>query len=109
MASVSGDGTLRIWDVSGMTPRPAGPAVEDRRRCLVTLDAGVGDAYAVTFLPAGEGGERSVAVGYIDGTVRVWNLGSFDGYLKGHAEHQAKLRGRTAADTARFFESRPSR
>jgi WD40 repeat protein/serine/threonine protein kinase len=95
MASVSGDGVLRIWDVAEMTPRPTGPPAEDRRRCLVALDAGVGDAYAVTFLPADKGGGRAVAVGYIDGTVRVWNLGRFDGYLRGHVEHQAKLRGRT--------------
>jgi WD40 repeat protein len=99
LASVSNDGALRIWDLSGMAPRRAGDGpLQDRRRCLATLDAGVGDAYAVTFLPAGVNGERSVAVGYIDGSVHVWKLGSFDAYLRGHVEHQARLRGRTAAD-----------
>jgi WD40 repeat protein len=107
LASVSGDGALRIWDLAGMTPRPAGAPLDDRRRCLVTLDAGVGDAYAVTFLPAGTGGERSVAVGYIDGTVRVWNLGAFDGNLRGHAEHQGKLRGRARDVALRILDAPP--
>jgi hypothetical protein len=57
-----------------------------------TLDAGIGDAYAVTFLPPDSRGGRAVAVGYIDGTVGVWDLDTFDDYLRGHAEHQRALR-----------------
>jgi WD40 repeat protein len=93
LASVSNDGTLRIWDVSGLAlGHSSDPPVLDRRRCLITLDAGVGDAYAVTFLPAPAHGSGSVAVGYIDGTVRVWDLDAFDDYLRGHAEHQQRIR-----------------
>jgi WD40 repeat protein len=94
MASVSNDGTLRIWDVSGMADNGSAAPVQDRRRCLATLDAGVGDAYAVAFLPLTPGGPCSVAVGYIDGTVRVWNLDALDDHLRGHVDHQRKLRGR---------------
>jgi WD40 repeat protein len=95
LASVSGDGALRIWDLTGLAPGRGGGPVEDRRRCLATLDAGVGDAYAVAFLPAGGRGGRAVAVGYIDSTVRVWDLDSLDANLLGHVAHQLRLRGRT--------------
>jgi WD40 repeat protein/serine/threonine protein kinase len=88
LASVSNDHALRLWDVSAIGPAQTGQSVPtSRRRCLATLDANGGDAYAVTFLPDG-----SIAAGYIDGTVRVWNLADFDRYTKGHLEYQKSLR-----------------
>jgi WD40 repeat protein len=85
MASVSNDGTVRLWDVSGI--EPSDDVVDNRRRCLATFDAHAGDEYAVTF-PA----DRSIAVGQIDGTVRVWELDAFDRYINRHVDYQRTLR-----------------
>jgi WD40 repeat protein len=85
MCSVSNDGALRLWDVSSIAH--TGQPEINRRRCLATLDAHAGDAYAVTFLPDG-----SVAAGYIDGAVRIWHLEEFDRYTDGHVEFQKQRR-----------------
>ena len=91
LASVSNDGTLRLWDVadvptdaadrpgtgrSGTDPSAAGgvdassgsgadaaqTSPIDRRRCLAMFDAQAGEAYAVAFLP-GESGQRATGQG----------------------------------------------
>ncbi len=94
LASVSNDGSLKLWDLAGMTD--AGDAehaenvhlLQRRRRCLVTLDAGAGDSLAVSFLPGG----KSVAVGYLDGTLRIWDLTFFDRHIAGNLDYQRSLR-----------------
>ena len=93
LASASADGTVRLWDVSGTDRAQNDQLSGNRRRCLATLDCHAGDAYAVTFLPScGQSDDDALAVGYIDGTVRIWELGSFDAYLNGHVEYQKLLR-----------------
>jgi WD40 repeat protein len=92
LASVSNDGSLRIWDVSPIESTDALPRSLDHRRCLVTLDAGAGDSLSVAFLPRAGGDALPVAVGYYDGTVRVWDLGHFNRHISGQLDHQRRLR-----------------
>jgi len=108
LASVSNDGYLRIWDVSNVPPAAAtattadagtgdgdasaGKTAGDRRRCLLALDAGAGDSLAVAFLPDPSGPSSRVAVGYFDGSVRVWNLGHFDRHVEGQTAYQRAVR-----------------
>jgi WD40 repeat protein/serine/threonine protein kinase len=94
LASVSNDGSLRIWDVSGLSGANGDPQQADRRRCLVTLEANAGDSLSVAFVPSASGtGGASVAVGYFDGTLRIWDLGYFDRHLEGQSDYQRALRG----------------
>jgi WD40 repeat protein/serine/threonine protein kinase len=96
LASVSNDGSLRLWDLSDLhdSPEssPSSDAGADRRRCLLTLDPSAGDSLAVAFLPPRFGGGKCVAVGYLDGTVRVWDLTYFDRHMTGQLSHQRALR-----------------
>jgi WD40 repeat protein/serine/threonine protein kinase len=93
LATVSQDGTLRMWDLADLpSADPAVTPPADRRRCLVSFDAGAGDSLAVAFLPARSPGAYSVAVGYLDGTVRFWDLGYFNRHLEGQAAYQRGLR-----------------
>jgi WD40 repeat protein len=93
LASVSNDGALRLWDVSGIEPSTGDIPAQNRRRCLITLDAHVGDAYTVAFIPGNsDPRDISVAVGYIDGTVRIWRLADFDQYIQGHVQYQKQTR-----------------
>jgi WD40 repeat protein len=100
LASVSHDGSLKVWDVSEVGSDDTAPRQLDHRRCLVTLDADAGDSLSVAFLPsrrasAGESASAtSIAVGYYDGTVRVWDLGYFDRHLTGQIDYQRSLRQR---------------
>ena len=71
-------------------------ALGDRRRCLVSLDADAGDTLAVAFLPPIDGRQTSVAVGYFDGTVRIWDLAHFDRHVDGQVAYQRALREGTA-------------
>ena len=97
LASVSNDGSLRLWDLSALgAADPADALLGDRRRCLVALDANAGDSLAVAFLPAVRGRQTSVAVGYFDGTVRVWDLAHFDRHVDGQIAYQRALRDGTA-------------
>jgi hypothetical protein len=82
-----------MWDLSNLpSPDLAATPPADRRRCLVSLDAGAGDSLAVAFLPSRSGGGNSVAAGYLDGTVRTWDLGYFNRHLEGQAVYQRELR-----------------
>jgi len=97
LASVSNDGSLKVWDLTGLENDHVAPlASDDRRRCLVTLEAGVGagDSLAVAFLPPEFIRGTCVAVGYIDGSVRVWDLNYFDRHMNGQLEYQRALRAR---------------
>jgi WD40 repeat protein len=97
IASVSNDGSLRLWDLSALgAAEPADALLGDRRRCLVALDADAGDTLAVAFLPAVRGRQTSVAVGYLDGTVRIWDLAHFDRHVDGQIAYQRALRAGTA-------------
>jgi serine/threonine protein kinase/WD40 repeat protein len=91
LASASSDDTMRVWNLGQVAADPKGAPAIDSRRCLATLDAHAGDACSVTFLPGRHG--RWVAVGYLDGTVRVWDLAYFNAYMRGQSEYQRKLRG----------------
>jgi hypothetical protein len=73
----------------------------DRRRCLVALNADAGDTLAVAFLPAASGAGASLAVGYFDGSVRIWDLGYFNRHLDGQAEYQRALRSGAATRPVR--------
>jgi WD40 repeat protein len=102
LARVSQDGSLRVWDLAGLGEGDVGAAPQaDRRRCLVSLEAGAGDSLAVGFLPPRPGAGLSVAVGYFDGTVRIWELGYFDRHLQGQVAYQRELRSGAAAWPAR--------
>jgi WD40 repeat protein len=99
IASASNDGSLRLWDLSGLTVTDAGNAMlDDRRRCLLALDADAesGDTLAVAFLPGSGVRQTSVAVGYLDGSIRVWDLTHFDRHVEGQAAYQRALRDGTA-------------
>ncbi len=100
LASVSNDGSLRIWDLAGAEDEVVGGGL-DRRRCLITLDAGAGDSLAVAFVPGNGGGGMSAAVGYYDGSVRAWDLEYFDRHVRGQVDYQSGLRrsGTTAPST----------
>jgi WD40 repeat protein len=94
LASVSNDGSLRIWDLSGLANTNGDLPHADRRRCLVTLEANAGDSLSVAFVPSVSGSSgTSTAVGYYDGTIRIWDLGYFDRHLKGQLDYQRGLRG----------------
>jgi WD40 repeat protein len=93
MASVSTDGTVRVWDFSGTDRTTRGDLPENRRRCLASFNAHAGDANAVTFLPSPDGMGDSLAVGFIDGTVRFWHLESLPNILNGHIRYQQQVRG----------------
>ena len=96
MASVSTDGAVRLWDVTGSDRAQTGPPPGNRRRCLLTLDSHAGDATSVAFLRSGDTAHTdALAVGFIDGTVRIWDLGAFAQLLNGHIEHQ-RLQRRVA-------------
>ena len=96
VASTSADGLVKIWDISSVADAasaPSGAAIESQpRHCLATLAAahGAGEALIVTFLP--EPFENSLAVGYRDGSVRIWDLKHFDRHIAGQREYQMKLR-----------------
>jgi eukaryotic-like serine/threonine-protein kinase len=94
LVSASSDNMLRIWNLTGLAPDAPAAAddqpVVDRRRCLATLDAHAGDAISVAFLPGRRG--RWVAVGYMDGSVRVWDLQYYDRYMQGQIDYQRQLR-----------------
>jgi WD40 repeat protein len=80
---------VRLWDVSP-APIPSGEeGIANRRRCLATFDLHGGDVYAVQFIPV-PGGKDLLAAGYIDGTVRVWDLAAFDSCLAGHLAFQTQ-------------------
>ncbi len=100
LASVSNDGSLRIWDLAGAGDDVVGSGL-DRRRCLITLDGGAGDSLAVAFVPGLPGSGMSAAVGYYDGSVRVWDLEYFDRHVRGQLDYQSGLRrsGSTAPST----------
>ena len=107
MASVSTDGTVRLWDVSGTDRAQNDQLSGNRRRCLATLDCHAGDAYAVTFLPSCGQSDDDAAGGWvhIDGTSK--DLGTWIiryTYLNGHVEYQKLLRAHgptTAASTGK--------
>ena len=94
LASVSNDGSLRIWDLSAPTGGNDDPKQTDRRRCLISLEAGAGDSLSVAFMPREFSGNHKLeaAVGYIDGTIRVWDLEYFDRHLNGQVDFQKGLR-----------------
>jgi eukaryotic-like serine/threonine-protein kinase len=94
LASVSNDGTLRVWDMLGGVEPPSA-SHDQHRRCLLVLEAGGPDALCVGFLPAISHEGKFVAVGYGDGTIRVWDLGYFDRHIDGQIEHQRALRHST--------------
>ena len=95
LASVSNDGEVRVWDVAGLeSTAAASPTTqEDRRRCLLTLDANAGDSLAVGFLPRDFADGKCLAVGYFDGSVHVWDLGYFDRHVEGQRAYQRAKRG----------------
>jgi WD40 repeat protein len=90
LATISTDGDVRLWDASGNDNDQTSQPFGSRRRCLATLDCHAGDAYAVTFIPSPNG--DSLAVGFVDGTVRIWDPGSFKSYLDGHIQYQTRRR-----------------
>jgi WD40 repeat protein len=94
LASVSNDGSLRIWDLSAPARGSDDTEHADRRRCLISLEAAAGDSLSVAFLPREASSNRKLeaAVGYMDGTVRVWDLEYFDRHLDGQADFQKGLR-----------------
>ena len=53
--------------------------------------AGAGDSLAVAFLPSTGGKQTTVAVGYFDGSVRLWDLEYFDRHVDGQAAYQRAL------------------
>ena len=89
LASVATDGEWRLWDVSKPAASKGNQPTE--RHSLVTHDTDVGEAVSVRFIP-GEGTRKRVAVGYRDGTVRVWDLAAADRYLAGNTEFQRSQR-----------------
>jgi WD40 repeat protein len=94
LASASNDGSLRIWDLSAPTGGNDDPKQADRRRCLISLEAPAGDSLSVAFLPREASGNHKLeaAVGYMDGTVRVWDLEYFDRHLNGQSDFQRGIR-----------------
>jgi hypothetical protein len=74
-------------------------ALDDRRRCLVALDSSAGDSLSVAWMPGLPDGGNAVAVGYIDGTVRIWDLNYFDRHIAGQLEYQSSLRAGATTTT----------
>ena len=97
LASVSNDASLRLWDLSDGSADVPTTTHDDHRRRLLVLERGGPDTLCVTFLPADVVGGNSVAVGYGDGTIRIWDLEYFDRHVNGQVEHQRLLRKRAPA------------
>ncbi|MDB5328759.1 MAG: hypothetical protein JWM57_4328 [Phycisphaerales bacterium] len=88
LASVATDGEWRLWDVRKPTSKGAQPP---ERQSLVTHDTNDGEAVTVRFIP-GNAERKRLAVGYRDGTVRVWDLAAADRYLAGNIDYQRRQR-----------------
>jgi len=89
MASTSADGQVKVWDVTGV-PGGRAEATDESRRCLLTLAPYGGETYAATFLPPPL--EHQLAIGYRDGSVRIWDLTYYDRHIAGQADYQHGLR-----------------
>ncbi|MDB5294373.1 MAG: DNA-binding protein, partial [Phycisphaerales bacterium] len=86
LASASPDGPVRVWDAAAAADAsPPG-------RLLATLDARAGAVTRVAFVPAGDDGGNTVAGGYADGTVRLWDLHSADRAVANQEAYQRSLR-----------------
>ena len=88
LATVATDGQWRLWDVSDRSD--SADAGQRERRCLTTRDPDLGEATTVRFLPATD--KQTLAVGYRDGAVRVWDLAAGDSYLDRNVDYQRGLR-----------------
>lgn len=78
VATVSDDGTVKIWDRDTLT-------------CLLTLDAEANAGYGVEFL-SGESAPHVVST-YADGTLGFWDLTYFDRHIAGNLEYQRARSG----------------
>ena len=97
MASVSNDGTLRIWDVRTIDAEER-DSNDEQRRLLATFHAYAGNAIAVTNVPAPDGREADVSVfmsGHADGRLRLWDWKRLDAFVEGQREYQTRLRERS--------------
>jgi WD40 repeat protein len=90
MASTSADGQVKIWDIVSLAD-DRGDVTQPTRRCLATLTPRGGEAYAAAFLPPPL--THQLAVGYRDGSVRLWDLRYYDRHIDGQVEYQRRLRG----------------
>jgi YD repeat-containing protein len=99
LASVSLDGSLRLWDLQKHLHGEPSPSHDERRRCLLVSEAGAGDSLCVAFLPTPVGGGTFVAAGYGDGTIRIWDLEYFDRHIDGQIDYQQQRRQRRPAAT----------
>ena len=90
LASISMDGDVRLWDVSGADRGESSTALTSRRRGLLTIDCHPGDPGAIAFLPCAGG--DALAVGLSSGKVLIWERGDFAPSFDGHLEYQQGLR-----------------
>jgi WD40 repeat protein/serine/threonine protein kinase len=91
LVSSAQDGLVKIWDASTGSNDDAAAAVsesESQQQSLLTLDAHAGEAFQAVFLPPPLG--QSVAVGYRDGAVRIWDLTHFNRSISGQIDFQIK-------------------
>lgn len=96
MASLSTDGEWRLWDITEHKKVVDDPT--DRRR-LMRFEPNPEEAVALRFLPTQEGKSR-IAVGYRDGTIRLWDLTAGDEFLAGNRDYQVSLRLNPATQPA---------
>jgi serine/threonine protein kinase/WD40 repeat protein len=88
MASLSTDGEWRLWDITEHKAAVDDPA---ERRRLMRFEPNPDEAVALRFLPTMSGRSR-IAVGYRDGTIRLWDLTAGDEFLSGNRDYQVALR-----------------
>jgi WD40 repeat protein len=89
LATTAPDGMVKIWDVAALA-RPDHDKPDDSRRCLATLLAHADEGYVTAFLPPPL--QHHLAVGYRDGSVRVWDLRHYDQHIEGQRDYQLRLR-----------------
>jgi WD40 repeat protein len=106
MATASGS-QIKLWDLANRSqPRPLGQPLTDDAAGVLDVPAGVADlasgVFDVAFAPDG----RTLAAGYSDNTVRLWNLPPLD-RIPGGETREACLRAGGSLDKATWDQYAP--